>query len=207
MRTKAPDRGRVSKGQRHIMRSTLDRLISGTGLVLAAVLLVGGGMLTWAATFTNNNVHDQLAQQQITMPAGAALATPDMKDALGKYAGQPMTTGDQAKAYADHFILVHMNEASGGKTYAEVSTAYQGASKTAPDAQATKDLGNLKNTLFQGSTLRGLLLNAYAFGTIGKIAGYAAWAAYIGGVLLLGLAVLGLRHAKTVVTVGSTPTA
>ncbi len=49
--------------------------------------------------------------------------------------------------------------------------------------------------MFMGSTLRGLLLNAYAFGTIGKIAMYAAWAAFVAAAAFLVLGLLGLRHA------------
>lgn len=182
------------------MRSMIDKLISWTGLAVAAVLLVAGGLLMWASSFATSNVHDQLAAQQITMPAAAALTTPDMKDALTQYAGQPMTTGAQAKAYADHYIQAHMNEMAGGKTYSQVSGEYMAALKSAPTAQATTDLGNLRQTLFMGTTLKGMLLNAYAFGTIGTIALYAAIVAFVGGAVLALLALLGLRHAGTVET-------
>ena len=185
------------------MRTILDKLISWTGLILAAVLLVAGGLLTWASSFASQSVHDQLSMQQITMPAGDALATPDMKKYLGQYAGQEMTTGAQAKAYADHYILGHMNEASGGKSYSEVSSEARAALASDPTAKATTDLQNLKATLFQGNALRSMLLTAYAFGTLGMIAMYASIAAYIGAALMLVLGLLGLRHAKTVVTVPS----
>ena len=55
-------------------RST--RLISWTGVIIAAVLLVAGGLLLWASSFATANVHDQFASQQITMPVAAALTTP-----------------------------------------------------------------------------------------------------------------------------------
>ncbi len=48
------------------------------------------------------------------------------------------------------------------------------------------------NTVFKGETLRGLLLNAYAFGTMGMIAGIAAIAALIAGAVMLVLSGLGL---------------
>jgi hypothetical protein len=178
------------------MRATLDKLISGTGLLLAAVLLVAGGLLTWAATFANNQVHDQLAMQGITMPAKAALETKAQHNALDKYAGQQMTTGAQAKAFADHYILVHMNAAGGGKTYEEVSGEYiqlSDAQKASPEGQ---QLGQLRQTLFMGNTLRGLLLNAYAFGKLATIAAYAAIASFVGAALMLVLGILGLVHAK-----------
>ena len=54
------------------MRSAFDKLISFTGLALVAVLLAAGGLLVWANTFIGNQVHDQLAMQDITMPSGDA---------------------------------------------------------------------------------------------------------------------------------------
>ena len=178
------------------MRATLDKLISGTGLLLAAVLLVAGGLLTWASSFIGDQVHDQLAMQGITMPAKAALETKAQHEALDKYAGQQMTTGDQAKAFADHYILVHMNAAGGGKTYEEVSgefIALTDEQKASPEGQ---QLGQLRQTLFMGNTLRGLLLNAYGFGKMATIAGYGAIASFVGAGLLLVLSGIGLVHAK-----------
>ena len=170
------------------MRATLDKLISWTGLLLAVVLLVAGGLLTWASSFAGNQVHDQLAMQDITMPAKAQLETKAQHDALDKYAGQKMTTGAQARAFADQYILVHMNAAGGGKTYEEVSGEFlklSDAEKASPDGQK---LAGLRQTLFMGNTLRGELLTAYAFGTLGLIASYAAIASFVGAAVLLLLA-------------------
>ena len=178
------------------MRSTIDKLVSWTGLIVAAVLLVAGGMLMWAASFTNTNVHDQLAAQQITMPAEEALTTPEMKAELSQYAGQQMTTGPQAKAYADYYILAHMNESSDGRTYSQVSGEYRQALQDDPTAEATQELGQLRESLFMGSTLRGLLLNAYAFGVMGMIAFWAGIAAFAGAAAMLVLGLLGLRHGR-----------
>ncbi len=176
------------------MRSTIDKLVSWTGIILAAVLLVAGGLLMWASSFASSNVHDQLAAQQITMPAEDALTTPEMKANLTQYAGQQMTTGEQAKAYADYYILVHMNESSDGRTYSQVSGEYMQALKADPTSQETQDLGQLRQTLFMGSTLRGMLLNAYAFGVIGTIAFWAGITAFVGAALMLVLGILGFRH-------------
>ena len=104
------------------MRKTMDKLISWTGLVVAAVLLVAGGLLTWASNFVADNVKEQLTAQHITMPVEAAFPE-GHEEYLAPYAGQPMENGQQAKAYADHYILAHMNESSGGKTYSEISGA------------------------------------------------------------------------------------
>ena len=180
------------------MRSSFDKLISWTGIIIAAVLLVAGGLLTWASSFATSNVHDQLAAQQITMPVAAALTTPDMKAHLTQYAGQELTTGAQAKAYADYYIQAHMDEQANGKTYSQVSGEYMAALKADPAAQATQDLGQLRQTLFMGTTLRGMLLNAYAFATLGLIAMWAAIAAFVGAGVMFVLGALGLVHARKV---------
>ena len=183
------------------MRSAFDKLISWTGLALAAVLLLAGGLLTWANAFIGDQVHDQLSMQGITMPEGEALSGLPQADAeaLKSYAGSPLDTGAEAKAFADHYILVHMNEASGDRTYEEVSGEFMqmSADKTAnPDEVAA--LGQLRQTLFMGNTLRGLLLYGYAFATIGTIAGIAAVVSFVGAGALLVLVALGLWHARRV---------
>ena len=181
------------------MRKTLDKLISWTGLILAVVLLAAGGLLMYASNFVHQNVESQLSQQRITMPTADRLETQAQKDALLQYAGQQMTTGDQAKAFADQYILVHMNASSDGRTYEEVSGEYM---KMAKDPTANPDdvkaLGDLRQSLFMGNALRGMLLNAYAFGTMGTIAFIAGIGAFIAAGVLLILSFFGFRHAKQV---------
>ncbi|GAA4376000.1 hypothetical protein [Nocardioides caricicola] len=205
------------------MRSAFDKLISWTGLALAAVLLVAGGLLTWANTFINDQVVDQLGMQNITMPEGEALASlPEAdQDALEPYAGSPMDTGAEAKAYADHYILVHMNGSGAGTleqfpppaeievpegpiTYSTASDIGRTLSaQVAENPNATEEekaaadawMG-LRETLFMGNTLRGLLLYGYAFATIGTIAGIAAIVSFAGAAFLLVLFALGLVHAR-----------
>jgi hypothetical protein len=181
------------------MRATFDKVTSWAGLLLVAVLLVAGGLLTWASSFVGNQVHDQLADQHITMPTsqtGLAALPPADRAALQKYAGQKLTTGPQAKAYANHFIWVHMNEASKGQTYSEVSGQYiqQCSDPKAAATPACQTLGGLRQTLFMGNTLRGLLLYGYAFATIGTIAGIASIVAFVSAALLLVLVGLGFWH-------------
>ena len=171
-------------------RKTFDALMATGGLVLAAVLLIAGIMLTWANTFVEDQVTSQLTAQKIFFPpVGEAIEDPRIKPYLEKYAGQQLTDGDQAEAYANHFIRVHLDDATGGRTYAELSTA----SRANPE---DTELAGLVQTAFRGETLRGLLLNAYAFWTMGKIALYASIAAYIGAALMLFLALGGVWHAK-----------
>lgn len=184
-------------------RSALDKLISFVGLALAALLIVGGGLLTWASVFIGNQVESQLTAQRITMPSEEGInADPSLNDedkaALLPYAGNVMSTGAEARAFADHYILAHMNASSDDRTYEEVSGEYMQrfpteADKATPEAQ---EMAGLRQSLFMGNTLRGLLLNAYAFGTMGTIAGIAAVAAFVGAVVMIILSALGLRHAK-----------
>jgi hypothetical protein len=180
------------------MRSAFDKLISWTGLALAAVLLAAGGLLTWATTFIGDQVHDQLVMQDITMPEGEALSSLPKEDAkaLEEFAGSPLDTGPEAKAFADHYILVHMNASSDGRTYEEVSGEFI---QLSPEEKATEEgqaLGQLRQTLFMGNTLRGLLLYGYAFATIGTIAGIAAIVSFGAGAVLLVLVGLGFWHAR-----------
>jgi hypothetical protein len=173
-------------------RRTFDFLVGGAGLVLVAVLFVAGGLLTWGHTYIHHEVHTQLAEQKIVFPAAssAAVAAPEFA-AMRQYGGQELTTGAQAEVYADHFIANHLKTIGGGKTYAQLSTELQTQPNNAKlAAQVTK--------MFQGETLRGLLLNAYAFGTIGTISGIAAIAAFVAAGLLLVLSALGLYHARRV---------
>ena len=178
-------------------RKTLDTLLASAGAIIALVLLTAGGLLTWASSYIDTQVRDQLVMQDITMPEKDSLETEAQHDALDEFAGQPMTDGDQAKAFADQYILVHMNAASGDRTYEEVSGEFMAMSQDKnADPEAVAELGQLRQTLFMGNTLRGLLLNAYAFDTMGEIAGYAAIASFGGAALLIVLVGLGVIHAR-----------
>ena len=173
-------------------RKVIDYLLSSAGLVIAIVLLAVGGLMVWGHVFIDNQIHSQLASQKIFFPpkGSAAIAGPQFA-AMQKYAGQELTTGTQAQTYANHFIAVHLSEVAGGKTYAQVSTAALADPKNLT-------LQGQKTTLFQGTTLRGLLLNAYAFGTVATIAGIGAIVSFVGAAILLVLSGLGFVHARRV---------
>ena len=174
-------------------RSTFDRLVSTEGLVLVPVLAVAGGLLSWAQRYITSEVRNQLAEQKIYFPAadGPELAAPEFEP-VRQYGGQQLTTGDQAKVYADHFIANHLKAMGGGKTYAELS----GEAMARPD---DPELAATVQLMFRGETSRGLLLNAYAFGKMADIAGYAAIAAFAGAGLSLVFSILGFSHASRVV--------
>jgi hypothetical protein len=171
-------------------RRTIDLLLSWTGLVVAIVLIVSGGLLLWGSTFVNDQVRDQLAEQRIFFPPAdsPSVQGPEFAD-VRQYGGEQLLTGPQAETYANDFIAVHLEDVAGGKTYAEVS----GAALADPDNEALQEQAQ---TLFRGTALRGLLLNAYAFSTVGQIAFAAAMVSLAGGGVLVLLSVLGFRHSR-----------
>ncbi len=171
-------------------RKTFDALLTAGGLVVAVLLLVAGGLLTWAHSFIDDQVTTQLSAQKIFFPPAGSEGLP-AKDfpTLQKYGGQQVVNGEQARAYADEFIAAHLKATAGGKTYSEVSTA----ARANPNDQA---LAGQVQTMFRGETLRGLLLNGYAFWQMGVVALWAAIACFIGAALLLLMAALGFAHLR-----------
>ena len=117
-----------------MQRKFFDVFASAIGLVMVVALLVAGSLLMWGYSFANSNVHNQLAAQDITFPTAAEFAhakpgteiTPQMLPYLLQYAGQPLTTGAQAEAYANHFIAYHLAEMPYNGVYATVSAALPG---------------------------------------------------------------------------------
>lgn len=175
-------------------RRKFDLVLSSVGVLLTVVLVVGGALAFWGYSFANNNVHKELAAQNIYFPPkGPATADPAIGPYLDKYAGQQLVNGAQAQAYADHFIAVHLKGVADGKTYAEVSTL----SRANPDDAA---LAAEVQTLFRGETLRGLLLNAYAFWKLGQIALIGAVALWVLAGIMFVLTILGFWHLRKVPT-------
>jgi hypothetical protein len=180
-------------------RKTFDRLLVAFGLIVTVVLIVAGSLLTWGSSFISTQVHNQLAEQQIYFPPASAFAhakagteiTPSMGQYMLPYAGQLMTTGAEAEIYADHFIAVHLSEMPYKGVYAVASAAAIANPKNAA-------IQGEVATIFKGTTLRGLLLNAYAFGEMGQIAGIAAVVSFVlAGVMIL-LAILGILHVRRI---------
>ncbi len=103
-----------------------------------------------------------------------------MIPSVSQYAGQQMLTGQQAEAYADHFIAVHIANMAGGKTYSQLSTESQAQ-------PANTQLATTVNTVFKGETLRSMLLNAYGWWKISQITYIISLAAFgLGTVSFLG---------------------
>jgi hypothetical protein len=171
-------------------RKTFDILMSVGGLVLALVLAVAGGLLLWAHNFVTDEVHSQLAAQKIYFPqAGSeALQGDQIAPYLNQYAGQQLVNGEQAKAYADHFIAVHLQGIGGGQTYSQLSAK----AMASPNDQA---LAGQVQTMFRGETLRSMLLNAYAFWKMGQIALIAGVVSFVAAFVFLILSIFGFVHA------------
>ena len=179
----------------------MDRLVSATGAIVGVVLLAAAGLLFYAHSYVHGQVTDQLREQQISFPAAGSESITSLPQAdqaaITQYAGQKMVNGAQARAFSDHYIKVHLAEVADGQTYSQVSA------KAQANPADQKSAGQVQ-TLFRGETLRGLLLNAYAWDTMATVAFIAAWISLAGGVLLLLLAALGLRHARTTTKTSTT---
>jgi hypothetical protein len=185
------------------------RLTAVASFAVAAILLVAGGLLLWGSTYVHNTVQGQLSAQQIYFPPKAAFVhakagteiTPSMIPSISQYAGKQMLTGQQAEAYADHFIAVHIQTMSGGKTYSQLSAA----SLAQPKNTA---LAGLVATVFKGETLRSMLLNAYGWWKVSQITYIAAIASFaLAGLTMIGTAfglAVGRRNQTTAETLTGT---
>ena len=173
-------------------RKVIDKVFILLGTMATIVLVGAGGLLLYGYSFATGMVKDQLSAQNIYFPEKNSQAftslPPEDQAEIGKYAGQQLVTGEQAKVYANNYIGVHLYHIADGKTYAEVSEA----AMQNPD---NAELQAKKATLFQGETLRGMLLGSgYAFWTFGMIALYASIAAFISAAVMFVLVLLGLKH-------------
>jgi uncharacterized membrane protein len=144
--------------------------LAAAGIIVVGIIAVIGG------NYAKSVVHDQLVPQKIVFPAAGS---PALLPGVKQYAGQQLVNGSQAKAYANNFINVHLSKVAGGQTYAEVSAA-------AIAAPTNAKLAEQKATLFQGETLRSILLNAWGWSLVGTIASLAGFIMIaLGGVLFL----------------------
>jgi hypothetical protein len=194
-----------------LKRRTIDSLLIAVGAVTTVVLAVAGGLLTWGANFSNDYVDDELSSQNISFPPAEALEEEGRTDLL-EFAGRDVNTGPEAEAYAS-FIDGHLQDIADGATYADLGTperetaaAVEAAIENgASDAEIAELQGEAdaisgqRNSLFKGETLRGLLLGAFAWSTVGRIAGIAAVVSFAAAAAMLVLVALGIRHHHKVV--------
>jgi len=189
-----------------VKRRTIDKVLISIGILASVVFAVAGGLLLWGHNFASNYVGDELSSQNISFPKAEALTEEGRTD-LVKFAGQQVNTGKEAEGYAS-FINGHLQGVADGATYADLGAPESAAKadvKAAVDAgkpaatvaelQAKADaITGQRNTLFKGETLRGLLLSAYAWSTVGMIAGIAALGAFIAAAMMAVLSILGIIH-------------
>ncbi|MEO7370567.1 MAG: hypothetical protein ABI949_09290 [Ilumatobacteraceae bacterium] len=189
-----------------LKRRTIDAILIGFGAVAMAVFAVAGGLLTWGHSFSSDYVTKELSSQNITFPTADGLTKEGRTDLLG-FAGHRLDTGSEAQGYAS-YINGHLAKVAAGATFADLggpesaAKAAVTAAVTAGDStdkvaalQATADgITGQRNTLFKGETLRGLLLSAYAWSTVGTIAGIAAIGAFIAAAIMAVLVGLGIVH-------------
>jgi hypothetical protein len=189
-----------------VHRRTIDKVLISFGLIAAIVFAAAGGLLAWGSNFSTGYVHDELASQKVFFPDEAALREEGRTD-LVKYADEQVTTGSEAQAYAG-YINGHLQGIADGKTYSQIDD--RGAAQAVEDAkangasdakvaelQATADqLKGQRDSLFKGETLRGLLLTSFAWATIGRIAGIAAWVAFAGALVMAAMVIAGMEHLR-----------
>ncbi len=194
-----------------LRRRTIDTLLTAGGAVFAIVLFIAGGLLMWGSNFAEDYVYDELSSQNIVFPDAAALEEDGRTD-LVQYAGETVDTGTEAEAYAS-FIDGHLEGIADGQTYADLGGPERAANTAVEEAVASgapasevealeadaAAITGQRNTLFKGETLRGLLLSAFAWSTVGRIAGIAGIVALVAGAVMVVLVVLGVRHHHKVV--------
>jgi hypothetical protein len=187
-------------------RRSIDSVLIGFGVLATAVFVVAGVLLMWGHNFSADYVKKELASQNISFPTAEKLTEEGRTDLL-KYAGKRLDTGGEAEAYAS-YINGHLQGIAGGATYADLGTpetaakaavtAAVAAGQTPAQVSALQGkadaISGQRNTLFKGETLRGLLLSAYAWSTVGMIAGLAAWGAFIAAGLMAVLVGFGVFH-------------
>jgi len=147
--------------------------------VLVLVLGFAAGGALYASNFINQQIHDQLAPQQIFFPKTAAQGLPAD---LNAYAGQQVTNGDQAHAYAENFIGMHLKKIGQGHPYSYWSG--KAMADTNPTVKAQDQA--IADTLFKGDTLQTMLNTAWTFWTMGQIALVAFWVLLLAGLVVLG---------------------
>jgi len=196
-----------------VKRRTIDSVLIGFGVVATAAFAVAGALLTWGHNFADDYVTRELSSQHITFPSADDLTKEGRTD-LVKFADHKLDTGKEAEGYAS-FINGHLAKIADGATYADLGAPESAAKAdvkaaveagkpqaTITELQAKADgITAQRNTLFKGETLRGLLLSAYAWSTVGMIAGFAALGAWLAAAVMAVLVVLGfIHHRKAVKT-------
>ena len=178
------------------------RILEWGGLAASAILIVFGVAALYMGVDGRSVVRDSIKQEQITF--GDA-ADPAVAKYAPQWAGEQVTTGDQARAFAK-IMREHALEAAGGLTYSQMGR-YQLASNpsdpkgTSDAAVAAKDsngtpIANAARDTWVTETALSTALNvsymAEQLSIFGIVVGVALLLTGI-GLMILALAVLGGR--------------
>jgi hypothetical protein len=192
------------KGEIKMKRKSFDKIVTAVGFGLAVFLLIAAGLLNWGASFAADSVASQLEAQEITIPAatGNAEESADVTEFFAANGEKILSNATQAQMYADHYLGFHL---SGMPTYAAASSANRAARAALAESPNDETLKSevaaksaMVETVFKGTVLRGTLLTAYAFGTLGSIAAISASVSLAGSLVMLLLSILGLLHIRRV---------
>jgi len=192
-------------------RRTLDLVFVVGGVLLAVLLGVLGLVMKANADFAKDYVKDQLTQQKINFTAAEFLSEEETKSAcLVEYAGTALDSGVKAECYANDYIALHMREAAAeagleGETYASIggvqrtlgadlAAAGEAGEPTESIQTRLDEVNGLRETMFKGETLRGLLLTSYGFSQFGVKGEQVMTVAFIAALVLLLASIAGLIH-------------
>lgn len=153
-------------------------------LMLTIGALVVGVVAIGLGRFMQDNIRTELASQQISFSTADQMADEEKAiPGMLENAGQPLTTGNQAKVYSELMALHVRNlaESAGypGATYASLGGIQRGLNAELAKAKDSKDqtaidaaqakvtaVTNLRNTMQTASTLRGNLLSSYGWDNV-----------------------------------------
>jgi len=183
-------------------RKSFDKIVTAVGFGLAVFLLIAAGLLNWGAGFASDAVSAQLKAQEITFPAetGNDEESADVTAFFAANGDKILSNAAQAQMYADHYLGFHLSKmptyaAASGASRAAAAAVVANPTDATLKAEAAGKAGML-DTVFKGTVLRGTLLTAYAFGTLGSIAGISALVSLAGALVMLFLSILGLLHIR-----------
>jgi hypothetical protein len=157
-------------------------------VVALFVLLGAAGGAYYGSTFATTQIRQELAPEQIYFPANPSQGLPAD---LNAYAGQQVLNGDQAHAYAEKFIGLHLQEIGKGHPYSYWSG--QAMAATNPTVKAQDQA--IADTLFKGETLRSILNEAWTFSVIAQIAFFGAIGFTLAAVIVLGALIFEVEEA------------
>jgi hypothetical protein len=155
-------------------------------MALQAVAVLVLAFVTGAAFFASNFVHDQvkssLDKQQITFSSTVG----DEYSDLSSYAGKKVTDGNLAYVFAYDYLGRHL--ARIGTDSNKVSHPYSywsGLAQAEKDPATKAKYSGIADTLFKGTTLQTMLIQAWTFWVVGDIAFYVGIAFLVATLLVL----------------------